>query len=356
MDLAGPEPEVIAVNAATPGGNKDLAAALANAVAAASADEKRKLDARTADSPKVRRKQSAIRARPATSSESAMALATEAPAVEAAVLAGRLAPVAEGRTAPEEPALLPIFQFRSSLLSRDHFDILGVKPGAPLSTIHMARVALGERFDPTSYMGTYMPPEVRDDLDVINRALDLVAADLADEPRRRWLERQHGQMTDDELARYFRAHERFRAGRDLADQEKHTEAYDCFVEAVALNTLDPFYHLSCGRSQLAFARANKALTGEPLDRAMKHLKDALALDSGFERARVTLAEAYREIGRPQDAMEEYRQIVKNNPRNHDARRALRDLTAAVTQSANPEGVEGLKGKVGGLLGRLRRDK
>ncbi len=214
MELAD---EVIEVNTKLPGGT-GLSAALADAVAAAAVDEKRKEDekldtARKLGDPAAKKKAARTPARVASSPPADKKISASRNRKKGLLVGSRLPPIAEGRTAPDDPTLAQIFEFRTVIQEKDHFAILGVGPGVPLSTAHQARIALSERYDPTSYMGTYMPPEIRDDLDVIQKGLDMAFTDLAAPEIRVLVEKKWGKMSAEQVERYFAAHELFRTGR-----------------------------------------------------------------------------------------------------------------------------------------------
>lgn len=59
--------------------------------------------------------------------------------------------------------------------------------------------------------------------------------------------------------------------------------------------------------------------------ALKNLQKALRLAPNHVNAHYELAEVYRQIGRFSDAIEEYKNTLKIDPRNHGARKALEEV-------------------------------
>ena len=270
-------------------------------------------------------------------------------------LAAWIPDVASERAPPDDPMLEAIFEVRKRLNTQNHFEILNVEPGAPLSAIHDAHALVRAKYDPTAYMGTYMTADSRDDLEVICKTLDHVISELIDPPRRRFLERKHGGLDDEAVSKYFEAQDRFREGRELFQKDDFRQALEKFQLALQLNDKDPHYYLRCAHAMWKMAVKEKAWSDTSRAKVEAYLNDAVLMRANFEQAELMLADLYRDRGDLDRAAKQYKKIVSHNPRCHEARKALKAI-AAEAEAQSAAGGDGLRGKVGGLLGRFKRDK
>ena len=330
-------------------GGEGLSAALADAVAAA-------VEEPAAPAPRARKKavwpSAKADATSPTMTPTPMAVEEVDYPVTPVDLNSWIPALEAGRSVPDDPMLEAIFEVRKRMYNATHFDILHVLPGAPLSVIMDQQMLLKSKYDPTAYMGTYMTPQSRNDLDIINKVVDKVVSDLIDPPRRRWLEKEAGGMSSAELTAYFEAHASFRQGRDAFEAKRYGPALEAFQQAAEKNGKDPFYHLWCARSLRQMLMAEDGWDAAGKTRVERHLNDAILLKSHFEDAQMELAAVMREKGEGARALKIYQSIVSHNPRAHAARKAIKTL------EESPEGTSGanesLGGRLGGLLGRLKK--
>ena len=86
-----------------------------------------------------------------------------------------------------------------------------------------------------------------------------------------------------------------------ATPDRTEEAAQAVEKALALTPEDPLVQATAGRVYVAQHK---------YDLAVKHLEEAVRLRPDYVQARFTLAQAYRELGRKEDAARESREFQR----------------------------------------------
>lgn len=111
-----------------------------------------------------------------------------------------------------------------------------------------------------------------------------------------------------------------------ARQGHYAEAEQLFREALARepNNLQPYYNLSTSEAQRG-TRADGSIDPQSLAKAEVYLKQCLAINPRAAEAHQRLANIYRQQGRRQEAIQEYRTALQLNPHDLISQHMLQQL-------------------------------
>ncbi len=252
------------------------------------------------------------------------------------------------RVAPGDPMLARVFALRKRFRVSDHFTVLEVPSGAPVSVIREAHARLKARYDPRHYAHCDLGEESLEDLAVIQRCLDRVAQDLLDPGLRKRIERFAGGLEAGFHANhYFEAEGMYLRGRRRFVRKHYGEAVAQFEAAVDQNPCDPLYHLWLARARRAQHEVSSPIDGPLLAQLLSHLSAALAQGHRCEEAELALGALYLEMDDLPKALEVYQKALRANPKSVEARQAVRETQKAIRELA---GARGLARKLGGFFG------
>lgn len=363
-----------------PPGDAGLAAALQRAVAAAEAEGEQTLadddlpetfsapvdidkEATLADAarvaegrPKPRRGAAALTAKTTPVRRAAAAPPRRAPlpAASDVGLKALIPPLEAGRAAPDDPVLAGLLAVRQRFRVSDHFTVLGVEAGAPMSVIRDAHARLKAKYSLATFAGAYVGDDSKKDLELIRTCLDQAAADLMDPARRKLIERLAGGPPEGfHPNRYFEAEVIYRRGRRRFARKGYLEAVDLFRQSAAQNADEPIYPLWLARSLRKQHEVSGPLDPQTSSEVRRLLEGAISLGHRCEEAELDLAGLYRELRLPEKALELYQRVLSTNPKHAVARRAVREVHKELEEATATHGVAG---KLGELFGRRGKKK
>ena len=260
-----------------------------------------------------------------------------------------LAPAPDaGRTPPTDAMAREVWDMRVKVSRSNHYSVLDLVPGAPLSSIRDRYVSLRAHFD-SSVFGNVLDIEGRADLDLIGRVLDRVVDDLTDQDARTSVEEALGDagMNAFQIQMYFDAERAWREAKKLADQRDYPAAIRFLDRACELNGREPEY--AVWRAEMEWDRrvAEGRWDNDGREWVRKRLSVVVSSHPEHVQARVVLARAYLELADEAGALEQYQSVLKYQPRHVEALGAVAQLKGQITKSS--------RSGTRKIFGRFRKD-
>jgi tetratricopeptide (TPR) repeat protein len=207
-------------------------------------------------------------------------------------------------------------------LGADHYAVLGVKTDCALPEIRDAYYFLARRYHPDRFR-TGPLGDMLGEIEHYFRQVTEAYNTLIDPQRRKQYddeasERILGARKDPQQDVHFLAKQNHVRGLRLSERRQYVEAVRSFENAIQLDPSKATYHLDLGR----------VLVLHPLRRADAEvaLSKAVELDPALVDGYLALADLYRRLDRPDDAMRMYREALRWDPDHADAADGLRELS------------------------------
>jgi curved DNA-binding protein CbpA/CheY-like chemotaxis protein len=208
---------------------------------------------------------------------------------------------------------------RDRLREANHYDVLGVLPGAPAEEIKAAYFAAAKRFHSDAFSGLELGSARRVAEELFSKVSE--AHQTLSTPSKRadydvYLDRKAKGLPTD-VGAILRAENLFRRGEALFKGGKWEDAEAAFREAVSLNNAEAEFHAYLG---MAMFRSR----GEA-DEALQFIERALEMDPRLKSAVLFLAQLHEAKGDAEQAKTVLREALKKDPEFDEARNELARL-------------------------------
>jgi curved DNA-binding protein CbpA len=262
---------------------------------------------------------------------------------------------AEGAKHEQQALEKRMQEFLDARVGGDPYRILGLAPGAPKEEVRRAYFRLAKEFHPDrlSSVGPSLAghPLAEKIFQLINEAYEL----LTDDTRRtvfdrgQDVQRQEGQVRQ-AMERRVRD-EWMRKGESAVREGNYAVAREQFAQLLAA---DPENGPAIAHAAFVDYMLEAAGRHTSLAPYEKRFEAAEALRRGADLVHVLWGRMYKREGNPAQAMAHFQKAVERNPNCVEALREIR-LARMRQEDEKPAGRAGLD-LVGGILGRLRREK
>jgi curved DNA-binding protein CbpA len=222
----------------------------------------------------------------------------------------------------EAPLTEKIHKFFRGIEDMNHYQVLGVEPGAPLSAIKKGYYRLSKEYHPDMHLRS--PEEgLKDELtaifDRINKAYEVLADEgkraeydlslsIAKLPREKRREEEIDQK---------RAEEQFKKGVEEFKKGNYLRASESFTSATKLNPQNTLYwsHLALSLAQIP----------KRLHDAEEACKKAIELEPTNDEHYSNLGLLYLKAGLKKKAEAQFKEALRFNPKSKKAMKALKEL-------------------------------
>jgi curved DNA-binding protein CbpA len=215
-----------------------------------------------------------------------------------------------------------IFAERDRLKNANHYEILGVQPGATSEEIRAAYIAAAKRFHSDAFAGQELGSARRVAEELFARVGEAHGVLVNQTSRANYdvyLERKAKGLPTD-VGAILRAEGIFQKGETLFKAGKFDEAESSFREAIALNHAEAEFHAYLGMS-IYRAKGNA-------QKALELVGKALAMDPRLRSATVFAAQLHEALGDVEKAKGLLRKALVNDPEFVEAKSELSRMKRA----------------------------
>ena len=225
----------------------------------------------------------------------------------------------------EEGSRRTLLEERDRLKDANHYQVLGVQPGAGVDAIKAAYIAAAKRFHSDAFAGQELGSARRVAEELFARVSE--ANTVLSNPARRgeydvFLDRKAKGLPTD-VGAILRAEGIFQRGEALFKAGKFDEAEAAFRDAIALNHAEAEFHAYLGMSM--FRGRSKAAEGRQL------VEKALGMDPRLRSGAVFAAQMHEAAGEVEKAKSVLRKALDKDPEFAEARNELQRLRRAPVQ-------------------------
>ncbi|HIA01554.1 MAG TPA: hypothetical protein EYN66_06530 [Myxococcales bacterium] len=238
-----------------------------------------------------------------------------------------LRPIDPERRRPDDPVQAAIFDTRVRMSSITPFEVLGLEGGASLSSIRDARRRLLSKFSPERYKDAMLTAVSLNDLDAMQRHVDVCARNLVDPVKRGRIERLSSPSGSEvDLRGYFAADSLFREGLEHMREGAFKRSAVAIQQAIDENPNEPEYYTRYAQATMEGLRVDRRFNDRASDTIELQLRRALALNDSYEPALLFLARLRRKRADWSESLNLYQKVLAINPRNLEARKAVQALS------------------------------
>ena len=238
-----------------------------------------------------------------------------------------------------------------SMLARNLYEILGVTPYSPLSTVRDATYRLKAKYAPAQYVGYMLSSRAKTILQYVQNEIERACLVLGDARQRALYDNRmntdYGQDRRVALSFLFDAEGYYQDGHKEMEEERWTEALMLFTKAAETNPRDPEYLAFKGWATYQALRSGQSSDSFAPNKARNILERALAVDPRYVRAMLFLARIEREMNNLEAALSWYERLHRLDPSNEEVAAALDWLKMSPRRSTN----DGVWGKFKGMFSK-----
>ena len=239
-----------------------------------------------------------------------------------------------------------------SMLARNLYEILGVTPYSPISSVRDAALRLTAKYAPAQYVGYMLSRRAKTILRYVEREIERARDVLSNAQERSLYDNRintdYGQDRRVALSFLFDAEGHYQDAIKEMEADRWTEALLLFTKAAETNPRDPEYLAFKGWATYQALRSGQSSDSFAPNKARNILERALAVDPRYQRAMLFLARLEREMNNLEAALTWFERLHRLDPSNEEVAAALDWLKMSPRRSS---GGDSMWGKFKGMFGK-----
>lgn len=209
-----------------------------------------------------------------------------------------------------------------AMLSRNLYEILGVTPLSPLSSVRDSAYRLQAKYAPEQYKGFMLSQRARTLLTYVRQEVARAKDVLCDRAERLVYDRaqqiQYPQGVQDYVDTLFEAEDLFSRARKMLDEKDFSGAKEALYSASMLNPQEPEYMALYGWVFYQLYNAGLMTRDDALKEASASINKALSVDARHVRSVLFMARIHKEVNEREEALSWYERLQKLDPTNEEA--------------------------------------